>query len=354
MLSWTSVDIVSSFFDGIQLFSILAISTVCVLFGLILALYIFELLKYEYPRVLIWTIRILLELVCNIFFISFCSIFLIILKYSSAASDKIIEYDYVSASLLNYGLVGQLVSVLMLGIVLTLTVFYEACCYESRHNDSKSITNRANSITNVISKFVYFISACLSITILITNYQLYLYIIFVLYGFPSFALIYYLPYYCNFLNYLKIFVHLDYCCVIFFFWLGLAFDNAGITFLLAVMSQVPVLIMTHFLIVFRISKIHKLEDSLLEKHYLFELSARKHLMTGDLKESILKKLKNNHKINHSTLNIIIQAYYCNDSLKNPSLGLVKVSQIKYAGFSIFVDYQIYKCKKILTDQCNNS
>ena len=81
------------------------------------------------------------------------------LKYSSVSSEYIQEYSSIPSSNLNFGLIGQGLSLFGLGILILLTVFYEACSYEIRHSmlEFKS-DSRASHKACVIVKFGFAVS----------------------------------------------------------------------------------------------------------------------------------------------------------------------------------------------------
>ena len=62
-------------------------------------------------------------------------------------------------------------------------------------------------------------------------------------------------------------------------------------------------------------------------------------------------MNENFKYDKNKLNRVILAYYCNDALQNYKLAFNQIIEIKYDGFDIFLNYQIYKCRKTMLNIC---
>ena len=118
--------------------------------------------------------------------------------------------------------------------------------------------------------------------------------------------------------------------------------------------QVPLVFLVQSLIKYRMGKVKKIQDSALCGVTSFELSARKHMISGKYKNKMIDIIHQNFKINRNESANIMKAYYCNDVLAESMLGLIKISRTRTTEFNIFMNYQIFKCKKILFDVCKES
>ena len=186
------------------------------------------------------------------------------------------------------------------------------------------------------------------------NYESYLLAILVMHSYATIYCIYYLPFYSQYLNLIKIFFQLDIVFIISIFLLGSRLNNAGIPFLLALVGQFFLLLLAFLLLKYRISKINANPDIYFSSFEDYELLIRQFLKSGELKENLIIKMNKNFKFEKSKLNRIILAYYCNDIMQNYKLAYNKIIKVKYDGINIFLNFQIYKCRKVMTDLCKKS
>ena len=256
--------------------------------------------SFCFPRFFVFFLRVLLFLLCNIFFIPAVNMASLALKYSSVSSEYIQEYSSIPSSNLNFGLIGQGLSLFGLGILILLTVFYEACSYEIRHSmlELKS-DSRASHKACVIVKAANLVTIWINLALQYQNYQEYLIIAFAIHGFSAYTMLYNLPYYAFYLNFIKVFVQVDYCCIIAFIWLALKLNNPAVCLLLTIFMQIPIVIVVYQLLLYRITKIYSIENSVYCEQEIFGLSARKYLASGELKEKILNFFHKNTKFSKS-------------------------------------------------------
>ena len=118
--------------------------------------------------------------------------------------------------------------------------------------------------------------------------------------------------------------------------------------------QITLLIISYSILKYRISKINTSDQVFYNKFEIFELSIRKFLKSGELKEALISKMNKNFHIHRDILNIVIQAYYCCDILFNNNLAYNKIIGINYEGINIFTNFQIFKCRKAILSQCKAS
>ena len=266
--------------------------------GLIVILHLAQKFELRVHELFLLIIRLLLLNVCNFFFIPFLTLITLSFKYSTISAKTIQEYSNISSTSMNFGVPGQVLSLLNLVNLITLTVFYEACSYDIRHSMiGKKADTRANHKAHLIIKAVYILNIWMNIGLQHENYELYLITAFGLFTFSAVSLIYYLPYYCFYLNFIKIFIQIDCCFIIVFIWIAFRLNNAGVGVLLTIAMQFPLLAIVYQLVVYRKSKIHPVQDAVSLGQVKFELSARKFLINGEMKEELLTLITKNLKFN---------------------------------------------------------
>ena len=163
-----------------------------------------------------------------------------------------------------------------------------------------------------------------------------------------------MPFYAEIFNFLKIFLNFDCVIILSSFWIGYLLNNAGIPFLVTMMMQIILLSVSYSINKYRISNIDTNYQAFNNKFEIFELYIRKFLHSGELEEDLIDQMNKNFNIYKDKLNIIIQTYYCNDVLLNQTLAYNKIIGIKYKGFNIFTNFQVYRCRKIIMSLCKGS
>ena len=164
-------------------------------------------------------------------------------------------------------------------------------------------------------------------------------------------LLYYLPNYSNFMNFLKIQIQLGTFAGSLIFLLGYLLNNATVIFVLAVFIEPAICVLLFHTIKYRIQKITPVQQCFTPNFFQFEVSARSALVSGKLHYDILKIMNKNYKISNDKSNLVLQAHYCGDVLDQPMLGLLKISRINHYGFDIPANFQVFKCKEELQAIC---
>jgi hypothetical protein len=137
-----------------------------------------------------------------------------------------------------------------------------------------------------------------------------------------------------------------------YFWIGLLLNSAATTFVLTIAMQIPCLIITYEILKYRESKIKPLSVSRYLPFESLELTLRAEYKKKNA--DLLPCLISNYELYQNQLNLIVQSYYCYDGLKNCTLALNKILFAKNIGINIPLNYQIYKCKKMMIAECENS
>jgi hypothetical protein len=352
----SSPDLLAAALGTYQSFSISIIVIIYTPFVLVALSCVLVFFKKTVPYTLAKIIRILLFIVCDLCFIPIILDSFVILKYSTTHNDNMSEYGSdVQSNQADFGVFGQLIGLLNLGVFLLMSAFYEACSVDVRPSLSKNcISIKANTSITIMRKVNYLINAGFFVSIQSSYYSSYLVGAMFMYGGYTLLTLMYLPYYSFISNFLEVFTHFDCFCIIIFFYVGVITDNAYTIVLLALLMQIPILSMVYGILKYRISKIQSISISKTYNYAKFEQSAREVLVNGNLKKDFIKIINKNYKIYKNKLNKISQAYYCNDILNSCALGLVKIHSIDHKGFNILVNFQVFKCKKVLIQLCRTS
>lgn len=326
------------------IFEVLVLGVVLLSLILVCLLNTFE---KHLPKSFLCLLQILLTFQCELSFIPTSIFFLIIFKYSQSSKlTHVVEYpNNLSSKIFNYGTTGQFLSISMVAFLLILTMLYELCSYTIKHSSSTS--NTANKITAkccILNKIIYFCNSYMFISFQLTNYQAFLIVSILLYGLSSVFLIANLPFYSFKMNFIKIFVHLDCFVLGIIFLSGFYFDNSGVITLLSVSMQIFICPLIYSLINWRMSKILPINISMHHKFSIFELAIRENLYSGGLNEVLLEKLISNYNFYEEPINCLTQAYYADEVMKNPMLGLNIITKIYLSGLNISINYQAYRCK----------
>lgn len=305
--------------------------------------------RIKTPLLFIKIERFLIFLLSDVFFIPFTIVLVILFKYSTVDITFIQEYsNNPSSSSFQLGRLGQVLSIGYLGLMLMISLISDYCKYELRHSlTDKTINAKSFSYIDGYTKIVYFISAVFSCVLQANFYIYHLILASFSYGLIWYSYAYRLTYYLNFMNFLKIALHFEVFCVSIFFIVGYLANDPMIIIILTVFMQPFIISITKLGIDYRISKIKTLEQEVKSDFILFEISARKSLLSPEKSENVIKFINKNYSATKNEILLIIQAYYCNDILKNSALGSIKLSRVNPKSVSFFSGFQVYKCYKFL-------
>ena len=350
-----SIDIILDSYNFMSLCILVVISSISLTAFFLILILALKYMKLKVPSVIIFLTKNLLMILCEVYFIAYVKILFAVIKYSSQGYQTVYEYPISNLSAFNLGIGVLNLCVILLAILLVLTTVYNATSCDIRQPLNDKITT-AKSRT-IGSEFKSIVSLCISFMYFFIGhdyYQTYLLSLIILYSMMTWYYIYYLPFYSELLNFFQIFFHLDCVVIVSSFWIGFLLDNAGIPFLVSMIMQLILLTVSYSILQYRIAKINKNYTAFYSKFELFELSIREWLKSGKIEEELIDYMNKNFNIYKDKLNIIIQTYYCNDVLLNDSLAYNKIIGIKYKGFNIFTNFQVYKCRKIIMGLCKAS
>ena len=353
VLAYPSLDSLLAELSLLLDYLIISVIVLVLMLTLIILLVIFTYFDKEMPYVLRQALRLLMFLFSYLYFIPTTIVLSILLKYSGSSTPTIEEYyNQIPSTQFNYGSIGFFVAVILLGLHLGFGLVYECFTIEIKHSLAGT-DSRAKSTAkfDIIIKILSF-SRCLLFTLVANlNYPLYLLGVCLLYLIGAMLLLYYLPNYSNFMNFLKIQIQLGTFAGSLIFLLGYLLNNATVIFVLAVFIEPAICVLLFHTIKYRIQKITPVQQCFTPNFFQFEVSARSALVSGKLHYDILKIMNKNYKISNDKSNLVLQAHYCGDVLDQPMLGLLKISRINHYGFDIPANFQVFKCKEELQAIC---
>lgn len=348
-----SIDVVVANLGYIQEFLIFELTLVGLIILVTFLIILLKICGKKPPKLLILIAKFSYYVVCEINFIPTCILTFVIFKYSGNSSGYVIEYpSQVSAKVVDFGGIGKFLSIMSALMLIVLTTLFEISRFEIWNSGLGVVGNQKISpYGNIFIKFTYFLNSYFFTTIQLTNYGKYLYIALINYSITTYIIASSVSYYSNFLNIIKIWSHLNLTSICLFFILGMELNNLCITFLLTIAMQ-PVILFFSYLAVLKMAKnINPASQTQDQPFKVFEISIRKHLILGDLKENLLEFMQKNLKLHENKINLVLQAYYCLHTLNDTSLAISKISQLNCSGFDIVNNYQVFKCKKILKETC---
>ena len=353
VLAYPSLDSLLADLSLLIAYLLASVIVLGLIFSLIILLVMLTYFDKEMPYLLRQGLRLLLFLFSYLYFIPTTIVLSILLKYSDSSANTIAEYyNTISANQFNYGNIGFFVAVILLGLHLGFGLIYECFSIETKHflagMDSGA---KSTAKYDLIIKILTFTRCLLYTFVADLNYPLYLFVLSLLYVIGAMLLLYYLPNYSNFMNFLKIQIQLGSCIGGLIFLLGYLLNNATVIFALIVFVEPAVSVLLFNTISYRIEKITPLRQCFTPNFFEFELSARNTLVTGELQYDILKIMNKNYKISNDKCNLVMQAHYCGYILDQHMLGLLKISRINHYGSDIPTNFQVFKCKEELQAIC---
>ncbi|OMJ94333.1 hypothetical protein SteCoe_2534 [Stentor coeruleus] len=304
------------------------------------------------PSILFKILRGCLKFTCELYFIPTSIILILLFKYSTVKIDEIQEYaNLPNSEIMNFGVLGQAFSILILLIHIVLSILYEGCAFEIRHSlKEKNLSAKSSPSIEILIKIIYFINCIFFTNIQLSNYMTYMVILSMTYAYCTYKYIYYLPFYSAFMNYIKILIHFEAFCVSVFFVLGSFIGNSTIVFVLTVFMQPLIVFLSKFAIDYRMGIVSKPKKETESSLIVFELAIRKSLMSSENSKKLIKYINLHYENKKEKLLIVYLAYYCKDILENTNVAGIKISRVDYNGFDFITNFQIFKCQKILEMQ----
>ena len=291
----------------------------------------------------------LMYLIGELLFIPILLTSLLVFKYSAKEDSVISEYSLTQSSNgVIFGEVGKYASIVFILSHLLITVLYEGVSYDCRHvEDSVLSSAKLTAKSEVVWKVLMIFNCFGFFYFQKDNYVIYLQVIIVVYLGNALYILIQLPYYCRHRALFKMMQNIDCGYAGIAFLIGYKIDSAPFIVIIFCILQPALIILTYNCILYRYSKLTS--SALLSIHSSFssfERSIRAELSHPEGKVSTLLELSKHYKQTKENYNLILQAYYSLDNLRNPSLANSKASTIKLSSFDFFSNIQIYKCKFI--------
>ena len=354
-LSLASFDVIAASYGFLRNYALFLTIFLSGSLTLILVSILFGLLKRKFPSRAYPLLRFLIILTCDVLFIPTALVLQLAFKYSQPGKTRISEYStYVPASEMDFGQGARFGFLIVFIIFLGLSAMFEVSCYEMRHCIEDEIhDNKIFCAVDFLKKVVDFLTTVLFLNFGAGNYEMYLIILMVMHAVTTAAYVVCIPYYCYFMNLLKIHCSSSLSLHSLFFLLGYKLDNSSITLVLCVSSPFLLIPLCKYGLDRRYKMIEKPQVSIFHKFETFEKSIRGYLKNGQLSDRIIRKLNKNNSFHKSALNRLTQAYYCNDILGNCAIGLNKVFLTKKKALNLLLNFQIFKCEQIMLSACEN-
>lgn len=289
------------------------------------------------------------HLVSTIFFVPFLKILMVSISNSFSSNEEISEYKVKNGSFNNTG--GLIRDVFSLVVLLLLNGIYEYFAVEVRHTEkNRIVTAKAQMKTDLQAKFFYAVLVALN-TFIYDSHILLFQVVFCL-GSMYIALhyLYFQPYYLGLINQVNVFAFSLNSIASFSFLLGYINDDAKTILVLFIFISPVVCLLMNWLNSYRISlipnvKFENCTPDALELKHRYDLSnesdSKKEILTEFDKKFIISK-----KINCQLFGVW-QVYYCLNVLGDIRLAFVKFSKCFKCSYSLFADFQMFKCAFLL-------
>ena len=304
--------------------------------------------KKEIPCVFHYLQICCIEIVCNIYFIPSVISLLTLAKYSSHDYTYLEEYpSNIPGSVLNYGVLGELIGIIALILLVALTLIYESCSYEMSYNLENNFYSQSQPYVGIIVK-LFLLTQCLFITnFQLTSYDTFIKVDTFLYLIASMLMLYFVPHHCLFTNAVKFLVLADSTLIATAFLFGHLNNSSTLIFVVTLILQPFVIYLSYEIIKFRISKFKSLQSSRDMTFTNFEHSARSQLMDEKKSNRVLQELNTQAQLSPNSLFKVLCANYCLETLKDPSLAQIKIEKITTFTLNLPVMFSVYKCKYTL-------
>ncbi|OMJ68036.1 hypothetical protein SteCoe_34637 [Stentor coeruleus] len=349
VLNYPCIDSLAAALGVLKIFMYLIIALISADAILILMILSLNASNKRIPFFLLKSLRLNLMFTCELYFIPTSIILILLFKYSSTGIHKIQEYtDFPDSKIMNFGILGQVFSVIFLFIHISLSILYEGFNLEIRHSlCEKNLNAKSSPNIEILIKIIYFVNCIFFTNIQISNYMIYIIILSLTYGYCTYKYISYLPYYSTFMNYIKILVHFEAFCISVFFVLGSFIGNSTIVIVLTIFMQPIIVFLSKFAIDYRMGIVSKPKKEIESSLIVFELAIRKSLMSTENSNKLIKYINLHNETKKEKLVIVYLANYCRDVLENNYVAGIAISRVDYKGLDFITNFQIFKCQQII-------
>lgn len=287
------------------------------------------------------TLKIVLFLVCDCYFIPCSNILFLLSKYSNSSYTYISEYlTFPSISYLDLGLAGKFLSVLFLALHLALALLKEIFTLETRHSLTNiDLSAKSQAEFGIQLKMFSFIICGMWAYSQADSYRILLAFLVSFYGFCSIKITFVQHYYSNYANFMNNLVFIESFAVGVFFVVGLFIGNAYTVMILAVFLQPGIFGLSYSSILYRKRWLKSPKNEVFGVS--FELAARKWCRNRNKAKKMIKYFNLNYQKCNNKMVLVYLANYCADILNNTLIASIKICQVDFQGINPISNFQIY-------------
>ena len=297
-----------------------------------------------------FVLRFLMEICCNVFFIPIVSALVKMIGEQNQLSLSAQNYELNRANLFE-SRASRVIGLVCLIWVIFLSFLYEVSKFDMRGMGQDKLGNgKISANCDLLIKGVQVLNCLLYGFLHVSAYKFFLIVCIACYSISAWKIMTSLPYYSEIINMYKAYFQLSLACVGLFFLIGKLQDNANIIISLSILIQPVLTIIVYSLVMSIYNKNSKTLFIEGADFAIFELLHRKSLHSqSDI--DLLQNLDKNYSLTKENLNRVVTAYYCLYYLDNCSLALIKINSLTIEGYNFPLNYQIYKCKLLIKNQC---
>ncbi|OMJ86719.1 hypothetical protein SteCoe_11729 [Stentor coeruleus] len=289
------------------------------------------------------TLKIILFLVCDCYFIPCSNILFLLSKYSYSNTPYayISEYlSYPNISYLDLGLPGKVVSVLFLAFLLILGLSKEIFTLETRYSLANiDLSAKSQAELGIQIKIISFIICGLWVYNQTDSYSILLAFLVASYGFLSIKTIFVQTYYSNYMNFMDNLVFFESFAVGLFFVVGFFIKNAYTVVILTVFLQPGIFGLSYSSIFYRKKLLKSPKNEVFGVS--FELASRKWYGNQNKAKKMIKYFNLNYQTYHNKMTLVLLANYCADVLNNTLVASIKICQVDFQGINLSSNFQVY-------------
>jgi hypothetical protein len=346
LINYTSIDYFSFKF---QIFNHFVIAIIGMYFFLV-AFFGYLIKENYYKRTgkpwVFFVVQSLMYILCDLSFIPILLTIFLVFKYSGQEDQIIIEYSLEQTSTeIIFGSTGKYIAIVFLVLHVWFSFIYEAVSHSLRYSADDNLEySKKNAKSDLMSRMLMIVNCNSFFYFQQDNYQIYLVLLFFSYILIGLTILVELPYYSLYMNLIKFVQYADSAFVTLAFFVGYSSIQLFIiTF--SFLIQPELIILVYNILTYRISKLSSASQAFNNSFGKFELSIRPKLKSG-IHGVTLALLSKHYEKEKNNQNLLLQAYFSLDILKDPSLAYTKVTIVKLSAFNILKNIQILKFQNI--------
>lgn len=344
LISFTRFDLLSAYLNIISEVHIFLNSSMFLLLSILLSFLILIFLGKKPLFLLKYILSKGIKLFSTLLFLPSTAILLTDIKSYLIQNETILEYSTGNTSYGNHLSLSR--SVVSLIILLAINFVYENFAIEIRHSRSyQCLLAKSTSRIDVNVKLSYLLIVTMYTAIYDSHPQLYQLIVFCVFLYITLEYLFYLPYYSEFSNKLKIIVSFCELLITFAFLLGYLINDSRTILLFTIFVVPSSTFLVNWLANYRYKMIGRVNPEY-SSCTLLELFLRSRLRSTKRDPEVLKLIDRclkNFKYKNCQMAPIWETYYCIDVLEDYRLAFIKLSKCWKTSYSISQDFMIFKC-----------